>query len=87
MTTVVLSLVLYESIALLLDKKLLEIENFVQIFMFVSLFIDVGGTPPLHDSMINKIFHLNINSQIGSCMPLAAMRIGTMIHNIEMNPG
>ncbi|KAG2703598.1 hypothetical protein I3843_06G137200 [Carya illinoinensis] len=52
-----------------------------------SLSSDVVGTPPLHDSMMNQMFHLDINSQIGSCMPLAAMRIGTMIHNIEMNPG
>ncbi|KAK3204598.1 hypothetical protein Dsin_018644 [Dipteronia sinensis] len=31
--------------------------------------------------------HLDINSQIGSCMPLANMLIGTIIHNIEVNPG
>ncbi|XP_044499314.1 60S ribosomal protein L2, mitochondrial-like [Mangifera indica] len=31
--------------------------------------------------------HLDINSQIGSCMPLAAMRINIIIHNIEVNPG
>lgn len=29
----------------------------------------------------------DINAQIGSCMPLNAMRIGTFIHNIEMKPG
>ncbi|KAK9994116.1 hypothetical protein SO802_023819 [Lithocarpus litseifolius] len=34
--------------------------------------------------MMNQILHLDINSQIGSYMPLAAMRIGTMIHNIEV---
>lgn len=36
---------------------------------------------------MNYMAHLDINSQIGSCMPLAAMRIGTIIHNIEVNPG
>ncbi|CBI24728.3 hypothetical protein VitviT2T_007630 [Vitis vinifera] len=39
------------------------------------------------ESMMNQMFSLDINSQIGSCMPLAAMRIGTIIHNIEINPG
>ncbi|PKI69772.1 hypothetical protein CRG98_009647 [Punica granatum] len=36
--------------------------------------------------MMGQMLHLDINSQIGSCMPLAAMRIGTMIHNIELKP-
>ncbi|KAL3752813.1 hypothetical protein ACJRO7_000242 [Eucalyptus globulus] len=39
------------------------------------------------EKMMDQMFHLDVNSQIGSCMPLAAMRIGTMIHNIEVNPG
>ncbi|KAI6699049.1 hypothetical protein NL676_019168 [Syzygium grande] len=39
------------------------------------------------EKMMNQMLHLDVNSQIGSCMPLAAMRIGTMIHNIEVNPG
>ncbi|XP_065633008.1 large ribosomal subunit protein uL2my, C-terminal part [Quercus suber] len=46
-----------------------------------------SGTHSLRESMMNQMLHLDINSQIGSCMPLAAMRIGTMIHNIEVNPG
>ena len=51
---------------------------------FVSIFIDVVGTHNLRESMTNQKLHLDINSQIGSCMPLAAMRIGLMIHNIEV---
>ncbi|KAJ7946594.1 Ribosomal protein L2 [Quillaja saponaria] len=39
------------------------------------------------ESMMNQMAYLDINSQIGSCMPLSAMRIGTIIHNIEMRPG
>ena len=59
------------------------------LFFFVSLFIDLvgSGSHSLRESMMNQMLHLDINSQIGSCMPLAAMRIGTMIHNIEVNPG
>ncbi|KAF7131657.1 hypothetical protein RHSIM_Rhsim09G0005400 [Rhododendron simsii] len=34
-----------------------------------------------------QIFKLDPSSHIGSCMPLSMMRIGTFIHNIEMNPG
>ncbi|GKE11992.1 60S ribosomal protein L2, mitochondrial [Tanacetum coccineum] len=33
------------------------------------------------------MFSLDISSQVGSCMPISMMRIGTIIHNIEMNPG
>ncbi|XP_062088659.1 large ribosomal subunit protein uL2m-like [Humulus lupulus] len=45
------------------------------------------GTQSLHNSMMNQLAHLDINSLIGSCMHLAAMHIGTIIHNIEVNPG
>ncbi|KAH0642765.1 60S ribosomal protein L2, mitochondrial [Solanum tuberosum] len=38
------------------------------------------------ESMMDQ-FSLDISSQIGSCMPLGMMRIGTLIHNIEMRPG
>ncbi|GLT26377.1 hypothetical protein SLA2020_014490 [Shorea laevis] len=41
----------------------------------------------LIENMKRELLHLDINSQIGSCMPLGAMRIGTIIHNIEVNPG
>ncbi|KAK0608916.1 hypothetical protein LWI29_037964 [Acer saccharum] len=41
----------------------------------------------LREKMMRQMAHLDINSQIGSCMPLANMRIGTIIHNIEVNPG
>ncbi|KAL2999106.1 hypothetical protein AAZX31_09G141100 [Glycine max] len=34
-----------------------------------------------------SMMYSDINSRIGSCMPLSAMRIGTIIHNIELNPG
>ncbi|KAL5731767.1 hypothetical protein ACHQM5_004466 [Ranunculus cassubicifolius] len=30
---------------------------------------------------------VDINSQIGNCMPLSKMRIGTWVHEIEANPG
>lgn len=39
------------------------------------------------ESMMNEMFTLDISSQIGSCMPLSMMRIGTLIHNIELRPG
>lgn len=45
------------------------------------------GTSSLRDSMMNQLLHMDINSMIGSCMPLSSMRIGTIIHNIEVNPG
>ncbi|KAJ0035595.1 hypothetical protein Pint_26240 [Pistacia integerrima] len=44
-------------------------------------------TQSLKEKMMGPMAHLDVNSQIGSCMPLAAMRIGTIIHNIEVNPG
>ena len=37
--------------------------------------------------MMNDMFTLDISSQVGSCMPLSMMRIGTLIHNVEMRPG
>nr|AKI85073.1 ribosomal protein L2 [Francoa sonchifolia] len=46
-----------------------------------------SNTQSLRANMMSQMFHLDINSQIGSCMPLSAMRIGTTIHNIEVNPG
>ncbi|KAL1329997.1 hypothetical protein HN51_047163 [Arachis hypogaea] len=39
------------------------------------------------ESMMNQMMYSDINSRIGSCMPLSSMRIGTIIHNIELNPG
>ncbi|KAL8262672.1 hypothetical protein R6Q59_024021 [Mikania micrantha] len=38
-------------------------------------------------SAYNPMFSPDISSQVGSCMPISMMRIGTIIHNIEMNPG
>ncbi|KAL7257858.1 hypothetical protein ACSBR1_004052 [Camellia fascicularis] len=37
--------------------------------------------------MMNQMFTADLSSQVGSCMPISMMRIGTLIHNIEMNPG
>ncbi|CAE6048448.1 unnamed protein product [Arabidopsis arenosa] len=37
--------------------------------------------------MKEEMLHMDINSMVGSSMPLVMMRIGTIIHNIEMNPG
>ncbi|XP_058750084.1 large ribosomal subunit protein uL2m-like [Vicia villosa] len=45
----------------------------------------VSNTIP--DEARERMMYSDINSQIGSCMPLSAMRIGTIIHNIELNPG
>ena len=51
------------------------------------LTIDVAGnTNSMRGNMMKQLLHLDINSQIGSCMSLGDMRIGTTIHNIEMNP-
>ncbi|KAI7984575.1 hypothetical protein LOK49_LG15G00687 [Camellia lanceoleosa] len=36
--------------------------------------------------MMNQMFTADLRSQIGSCMSISMMRIGTLIHNIEMNP-
>lgn len=36
---------------------------------------------------MSQMATLDFNSQVGSCMPLNMMRIGTMIHNIELKPG
>ncbi|XP_044499315.1 60S ribosomal protein L2, mitochondrial-like [Mangifera indica] len=44
-------------------------------------------TQSVKKKIMNYIAHLDINSQIGSCMPLIAMQIDTIIHNIEVNPG
>ncbi|XP_019057609.1 PREDICTED: uncharacterized protein LOC109116503 [Tarenaya hassleriana] len=41
----------------------------------------------LIENMKREMLHMDINSMIGSCMPLGMMRIGTIIHNIEVNPG
>lgn len=35
----------------------------------------------------NPIFSPDVTSQVGSCMPISMMRIGTIIHNVELNPG
>ncbi|WCJ28863.1 Ribosomal protein L2 family [Euphorbia peplus] len=56
---------------------------------FRSLSTDAAGTGAhsLKDKMMKQMAHLDINSQVGTCMPLSSMRIGTFIHNIEVNPG
>ncbi|CAL9011799.1 unnamed protein product [Prunus brigantina] len=35
----------------------------------------------------NQLFHYDVNSQFGRCMPLADMHIQAKIHSIEMHPG
>ncbi|KAF4355930.1 hypothetical protein F8388_025933 [Cannabis sativa] len=55
--------------------------------LFPNCDVAEKGTQSLQNSMMNQLAHLDINTLIGSCMPLAAMRIGTIIHNIEVNPG
>ncbi|OMO62269.1 Ribosomal protein L2 [Corchorus capsularis] len=45
------------------------------------------NNPTVIENMKRELLNLDINSQIGSCMPIASMRIGTIIHNIEVNPG
>ncbi|EYU19345.1 hypothetical protein ABFS82_14G171500 [Erythranthe guttata] len=46
-----------------------------------------GGVQSWKTTMMNHMATQDISSQIGSCMPLSLMRIGTMIHNIEIRPG
>lgn len=41
----------------------------------------------LKASMVSEMANLDLNSQIGYSMPLSMMRIGTLVHNIEMVPG
>ncbi|XLR07493.1 hypothetical protein S83_035431, partial [Arachis hypogaea] len=38
-------------------------------------------------TVLDEMMYSDINSRIGSCMPLSSMRIGTIIHNIELNSG
>ncbi|KAL4561294.1 hypothetical protein LXL04_033458 [Taraxacum kok-saghyz] len=67
-----------------------------------TLFSKLAHHPPIHRTFSspstprdkssqmmdnNPLFSLDISSQTGSCMPISMMRIGTIIHNIEMNPG
>ncbi|XP_059632927.1 large ribosomal subunit protein uL2m [Cornus florida] len=45
------------------------------------------STPGKATMLMKQMFSLDISSQIGSCMPISMMRIGMLIHNIEINPG
>ncbi|CAN1329245.1 60S ribosomal protein L2, mitochondrial [Linum perenne] len=47
----------------------------------------VADAAALKEKAKIEFLHLDINSQTGSNMPLSSMRIGTIIHNIEMRPG
>ncbi|KAK4387891.1 60S ribosomal protein L2, mitochondrial [Sesamum angolense] len=42
---------------------------------------------PSWKSMMAQMLTQDISSHVGSCMPLSNMRIGTIIHNIEIRPG
>ncbi|XP_050226517.1 60S ribosomal protein L2, mitochondrial [Mercurialis annua] len=55
--------------------------------LFRNFSTDVADTPSFKENMMKQMAHLDINSQVGTCMRLGSMRIGTLIHNIEMNPG
>lgn len=59
--------------------------NFLDLYSFVDAAEALNRRTT--DSMMNEMFTLDISSQIGSCMPLSMMRIGTLIHNIELRPG
>ncbi|KAI4296213.1 hypothetical protein L6164_036189 [Bauhinia variegata] len=52
---------------------------------FSSDVANASGSP--RESLANQMMFLDINSRIGSSMPLSSMRIGTIIHNIELKPG
>ncbi|XP_021299184.1 uncharacterized protein LOC110427876 [Herrania umbratica] len=67
-------------------NKLLHPPSRLPCSNFSSVAADVNNQSMV-ENMKRELLHLDINSQIGSCMPLAAMRIGTIIHNIEVNPG
>ncbi|EOY02675.1 hypothetical protein QUC31_018041 [Theobroma cacao] len=67
-------------------NKLLHPPSRLPCSNFSSVAADVNNQSMI-ENMKRELLHLDINSQIGSCMPLAAMRIGTIIHNIEVNPG
>ncbi|KAL3649714.1 60S ribosomal protein L2 [Castilleja foliolosa] len=49
--------------------------------------VESSSAPSWKSLMSNQMFTLDISSQIGSCMPLSMMRIGTHVHNIELRPG
>ncbi|XP_038724637.1 60S ribosomal protein L2, mitochondrial [Tripterygium wilfordii] len=57
------------------------------VYRSFSTDVAAANNQTLLDNMKRELLHLDVTSQIGSCMPLAAMRIGTIIHNIEVNPG
>ncbi|KAH9782674.1 Ribosomal L2 C domain-containing protein [Citrus sinensis] len=40
----------------------------------------------VRDKIMRQMAHVDINTQVGSCMPLACMRTGTIIHKIEVYP-
>ncbi|KAM1061385.1 hypothetical protein ACFX2A_026422 [Malus domestica] len=64
-------------------NRLLRHSNVINVPTRVStrtLSTDVAGSS-------NQLFHYDINSQYGRCMPLADMHIQAKIHSIEMNPG
>jgi ribosomal protein L2 len=49
----------------------------------------VSGLDSLRSTSASNypVFGLDISSQVGSVFPISMLRIGTIIHNIEMNPG
>ncbi|CAN6844970.1 unnamed protein product [Brassica oleracea] len=67
-----------------------KIEHFTsRPLRFVGIFegfADVVQNKTLVAEMKEKMLHMDMNSMIGSSMPLGMMRIGTIINNIQMNP-
>lgn len=50
---------------------------------------DGGGNQPAASPrpLAQRYDMLDLNYQVGNCMPLANIRIGTLVHDIECNPG
>ncbi|OIW11979.1 hypothetical protein TanjilG_02186 [Lupinus angustifolius] len=71
------------------SSALSNVNNFTNAIRCRFFSSDVGNTNPHNprDNIMNQMMYSDINSQIGSSMPLSSMRIGTIIHNIELNPG
>ncbi|GMH01264.1 hypothetical protein Nepgr_003103 [Nepenthes gracilis] len=47
----------------------------------------VSSTISSKPNMTSHLLTHDITSQVGNCMPLSMMRIGTVIHNVELRPG
>ncbi|RYR29432.1 hypothetical protein Ahy_B01g053805 [Arachis hypogaea] len=71
-------------------RLLTVLDEILNIFQNPASIFACGSNTNAHnarESMMNQMMYSDINSRIGSCMPLSSMRIGTIIHNIELNSG